>query len=147
MNKTLPDKWVRKAVYDSINNIIVDSIAIPCFDTHVSYDAQKDEPSHYVLMTTQTNDVDKRNKCEWFYESSILLDIITSFSGAGNNGSRLLVDNITDACRNALQDLTLDPSSGLVITTETMNFPADITTDVGAEVIFRKFIRLELRIK
>jgi len=147
MNKTLPDKWVRKAVWEAINNIVVDSIAIPCYDTHVTYDAQKDEPQHYVLMTTQTNDVDKRNKCEWFYESSILLDIITSFSGAGNNGSRLLADNITDACRNALQDLTLDVSSGLEIVTETMNFPADITTDVGSEVIFRKFIRLELTIK
>jgi len=147
MNKTLPDKWVRKAVYDAINGIVVDSMVIPCYDTHVTYSAQNDEPNHYVLMTTQTNDVDKRNKCEWFYESSILLDIITSYSGAGNNGSRLLVDNITDTCRNALQDLTLDAASGLEIVTETMNFPSDITTDVGAEVIFRKFIRLELTIK
>jgi len=147
MNKTLPDKWVRKAVYDAINDIVVSSFVIPCYDTHVSYNAQQDEPQHYVLMTTQTNDVEKRNKCEWFYESSILLDIITSFSGAGNNGSRLLVDNITDACRNALVDLELDTSSGLEIVTETMNFPADITTDTGAETIFRKFIRLELTIK
>ncbi len=147
MNKTLPDKWVRKAVFDAINDIVVDTITIPCYDTHVTYNAQSDEPSHYVLMTTQTNEVNKRNKCEWFYESSILLDIITSFSGAGNNGSRLLVDNITDACRNALQDLSLDVSSGLDIVTETMNFPADIVTDVGAEIIFRKFIRLELTIK
>jgi hypothetical protein len=98
-------------------------------------------------MTTQTNDVSKRNKCEWFWESSILLDIITSFSGAGNNGSRLLADNIADACRNALQDLMLDVGSGLEVVQETMNFPADISTDSGAEVIFRKFIRLELRIK
>jgi hypothetical protein len=147
MNKTFPDKWIRKAVYNAINNIPVDSLLIPCYDTHVTYDAQKPEPEHYVLMTTQTNEVDKRNKCEWFYESSILLDVITSFSGAGNNGSRLLADNITDACRNALVDLTLDGSSGLEIVTETMNFPADITTDVGAEVIFRKFIRLEFTIK
>lgn len=147
MNKTLPDKWVRKAVYDTINNITVDGLLIPCYDTHVTYNAQSDEPQHYVLMTTQTNDVEKRNKCEWFYESSILLDVITSFSGAGNNGSRLLADNITDACRNALQDLTLAPESDLEIVTETMNFPADISTDTGAETIFRKFIRLELRIK
>lgn len=147
MNKTLPDKWVRKAVYDAINDIVVSGLVIPCYDTHVTYNAQSDEPQHYVLMTTQTNDVDKRNKCEWFYESSILLDVITSFSGAGNNGSRLLADNITDACRNALVDLELDVASGLEITTETMNFPADITTDTGAETIFRKFLRLELRIK
>ena len=147
MNKSLPDKWVRKAVWDAINNIVVDTIAIPCYDTHVTYDAQNDEPEHYILMTTQTNDVDKRNKCEWFWESSILIDIITSYSGAGNNGSRLLADNIADACRAALVNLTLDVGSGLEVVQETMNFPADISTDVGAEVIFRKFIRLELRIK
>jgi hypothetical protein len=147
MNKTFPDKWIRKAVYNAINNIAVDSLLIPCYDTHVTYNAQKSEPEHYVLMTTQTNEVDKNNKCEWFWESSILLDVITSFSGAGNNGSRLLADNITDACRAALVDLTLDVASGLEIITETMDFPADITTDTGAEVIFRKFIRLEFTIK
>jgi hypothetical protein len=81
------------------------------------------------------------------WESTILLDIITSFSGAGNNGSRLLADNITDACRNALQDLQLDVGSGLEIVRLTMDFPADISTDSLAEVIFRKFVRLELRIK
>jgi hypothetical protein len=147
MNKTLPDKWVRKAVYNAINNITVDGVLIPCYDSHVTYNAQSDEPQHYVLMTTQTNEVDKRNKCEWFYESSILLDVITSFSGAGNNGSRLLADNILDACRNALVGLDLDVVSGLEIITRTMNFPADITTDVGAEVIMRSFIRLEFTIK
>lgn len=147
MNKSLPDKWVRKAVSDAIDGIVVGGLVIPCYDSHVTYNAQKDEPEHYVLMTTQTNDVEKRNKCEWFWESSILLDIITSFSGHGNNGSRLLADNILDACRSALVGLTLDSSSGLEIVTETMNFPADITTDVGAEVIFRKFMRLEIKIK
>jgi hypothetical protein len=147
MNKVFPDKWVRKAVYDAIDGIVVGGFVIPCYDTHVTYDAQKDEPSHYVLMTTQSSEVDKRNKCEWMWESTILLDIITSFSGAGNNGSRLLADNITDACRNALQDLELDVGSGLEIVRLTMDFPADISTDSLAEVIFRKFIRLELRIK
>ena len=146
MNKSLPDKWVRKAVYDAINDIVVDGFEIPCYDSHVVYDAQKDEPAHYVLMTTQTNEVDKANKCEWAWESSILLDIITSFSGAGNNGSRLLADNIAEACRSALEDLQLDAGSGLEINRITMNFPADIVTDTNAEVLFRKFIRLELRI-
>jgi len=147
MNKTLPDKWVRKAVFAVLDDILVDGITIPCYDTHVTYDAQQSEPEHYILMTTQTNDVDKNNKCEWFWESSILLDIITSYSGHGNNGSRLLADNIADAARAALVGLTLDVTSGLVIVTETMNFPADISTDTNSEVIFRKFIRLELQIK
>ena len=147
MNKSLPDKWIRKAIFDVLDDLVVDGMLIPCYDTHVVYDAQKDEPEHYILMTTQSNEVDKRNKCEWLWESSILLDIITSYNGAGNPGSRLLADNILEAARSALQGLTLDPGSGLEIITIDWSFPADISTNTGAEVIFRKFLRLELQIK
>ena len=147
MNKSLPDKWVRKAVSDAIDGIVVGGYIIPCFDMKVTLDAQKDDPRHYIIMSTQTNEVDKRNKCEWFWESTILLDIITAFPGAGNTGSRLLADNIVDAARSALQSLTLDAGSGLEIITQTFSFPADIGVDTNAEVIYRKFIRLELTIK
>lgn len=147
MNKSLPDKWVRKAVYDAINDIVVDGKLIPCFDMKVVLDAQRDDPQHYILMTTQTNEVDKRNKCEWFWESTILLDIITSFSGVGNPSSRLLADNIVDSARAALQSLTLDAGSGLEIVKQDWEFPADLGVDTNAEVIYRKFIRLSLRIK
>lgn len=147
MNKSLPDKWVRKAIFDAINDIEVDGILIPCYDMKVVLDAQKDDPQHYILMSTQSNEVDKRNKCEWFYESTILLDIITSYGGRGNPGSRLLADNITDAIRGAIQSLTLDAASGLEIVKQDWEFPADLGADSNAEVIYRKFIRLSLRIK
>ena len=65
MDKALPDKWIRKAVSDAIDGIVVDSIAIPCYDTKVTLDVNSDEPDHYVLMTTQTNEVEKANKCEF----------------------------------------------------------------------------------
>jgi hypothetical protein len=147
MNKTLPDKWVRKAVSDVLDGIVVDGKLIPCFDMKVVLDVQRDNPQHYILMSTQTNEVDKRNKCEWFWESSILLDIVTSYSGTGNPGSRLLADNIVDASRSALQGLTLDAGSGLEIVTIDWEFPPDLGVDTNAEVLFRKFIRLNLRIK
>lgn len=147
MNKSLPDKWVRKAIWDVLDDLSVNGHLIPCYDSKVTLDVQKDDPQHYILMTTQTNDVDKRNKCEWFWESTILLDIITSFPGSGNTGSRLLADDIVDSARSALQGLTLDVGSGLEVVKQDWEFPADKVTDTNAEVIFRKFIRLELRIK
>ena len=143
MNKSLPDKWVRKAVFDAINDIIVDTLTIPCFDSEVPKGLEVD---HYVLMTTQTNTVDKSNKCEYWYESSILLDIVTSYSGVGNPGSRLLADNIADAVRSATDVLTLDAGSGLVILRQTQSFPNDVVTKTSVENIFRKFIRIELTI-
>lgn len=143
MNKSLPDKWVRKAVFDAINDIVVDTLTIPCFDSEVPEGLEVD---HYVLMTTQTNTVDKSNKCEYWYESSILLDIVTSYSGVGNPGSRLLADNIADAVRSATDVLTLDAASGLVVLRQTQSFPNDVVTKTSVENIFRKFIRIELTI-
>lgn len=143
MNKSLPDKWVRKAVFDAINNIVVDTLTIPCFDSEVPEGLEVD---HYVLMTTQTNTVDKSNKCEYWYESSILLDIVTSYSGVGNPGSRLLADNIADAVRSATDVLVLDAGSGLVVLRQTQSFPNDVVTKTSVENIFRKFIRIELTI-
>lgn len=144
MNKALPDKWVRKAIFTQLNNIVVDGNTIPCKDTRVT---GNNIPPHYILMTTQTNSVDKANKCEYFWNSSILLDIITTYQGAGNTGSRVLADNILDRVRDLTNNLTLDVSSGLEVFIQKQDFPNDLTTITRNENIFRKFMRLELTIK
>lgn len=141
MDKNLPDKWVRKAVHTAINNITVDGVVIPCYDTRVPID---ENPQHYVLMTTQTNNTSKLTKCEDSYESSILLDIITSYDSIGNIGSRLLVDNICDAVRNLTKNIVLDVASGLKIIRQTQDFPNDLNTITDTESVYRKFIRIEM---
>ena len=98
-------------------------------------------------MTSQSNEVDKNNKCEWLWDSEILIDIITSYDLPGNPGSRLLADNILDEVRDALKDIELDEESGLEVVTRTQRFPNDISTTTKNENIFRKLIRLELKIK
>jgi hypothetical protein len=143
MNKALPDKWVRKAVYAVLNNIVVDTFTIPCYDSRVSGSVI---PAHFILMTTQTNQVQKANKCEFSYESSILIDIITSYQSNGNTGDRLLADNIMDSVRNLTNNLVLDVSSGLTVINQTQDFPNDIVTITQNENIFRKLMRLELTI-
>ena len=144
MEKSLPDKWVRKAIFSKLNGIVVSGNTIPCKDTRVT---GNNIPQHYILMTTQTNSVDKANKCEFFWESSILLDIITTYDGTGNTGSRVLADDILDEVRNLTNNLVLDAASGLKVIIQTQDFPNDITTIISKENIFRKFMRLELTIK
>jgi len=144
MVKTFPDKWIRKAIFDKLNNIVVDSETIPCFDSRTT---GPDIPNHYILMTTQTAFVEKQNKCEDFWESTILLDVFTTYLRPGNPGSRLLVDNIMDKVRDETNDLVLDLSSSLEIITQLQAFPSDITTITNSENIFRKFLRLTLLIK
>lgn len=147
MDKSLPDKWVRKAIFDLVDDIIVDGLKIPVFDTRVTRNTNTEIPQHYVLMTTQTNDVDKNNKCEYFWDSSILLDIVTSYDLPGNPGSRLMADDILDAVRAKVNNLVLDVASGLEIINQTQSYPNDITTSTKNENIFRKLMRLELKIK
>ena len=129
MVKPIPDKYVRKAIFTALNNIIVDGNTIPCFDSRVSTDNTK---NHYILMSSQTSEVNKYTKCGSAYESTILLDIITSYYGVGNTGSRLLADNILDKVRE------------LIVHRQTQNFPSDIATITPSENIFRKFLRLEM---
>ena len=143
MIKQLPDKYIRKAVFDAVNNIVVDTLTIPAYDSRVSGNVI---PQHFILMTTQTNQVNQMTKCGDVWESSILIDIVTTYDGSGNTGSRLLSDNILDAVRNATNNLVLDVASGLVVQKQIQDFPNDIVTITENENIFRKLMRLELTI-
>ena len=143
MIKQLPDKYIRKAVFDAVNNLVVDTLTIPAYDSRVSGNVI---PQHFILMTTQTNQVNQMTKCGDVWESSILIDIVTTYDGSGNPGSRLLSDNILDAVRNATNNLVLDVASGLVVQKQIQDFPNDIVTITENENIFRKLMRLELTI-
>ena len=143
MIKPLPDKYIRKAVFDAVNNLVVDTLTIPAFDSRVSGNVI---PDHFILMTTQTSQVNHMTKCGDVWESSILIDVVTTYDGSGNTGSRLLSENILDAVRSATNNLVLDVSSGLVIQKQTQDFPNDIVTITENENIFRKLMRLELTI-
>ena len=143
MIKQLPDKYIRKAVFDAVNNLVVDTLTIPAYDSRVSGNTI---PQHFILMTTQTNQVNQMTKCGDVWESSILIDIVTTYDGSGNTGSRLLSDNILDAVRNATNNLVLDVASGLVVQKQIQDFPNDIVTITENENIFRKLMRLELTI-
>lgn len=141
MDKVLPDKWIRKAVFDTVNNIVVDSNTIPCYDTYVS---GEDNEDFYILMTTQTSEMRNDNKCEDQWISSVLLDIVTRYNGNGNVGSRLLADNIADEVRRLTYNLSLDAGSGLSIVWQRQDFEPDISTITRNQNVFRKLLRIEM---
>jgi len=142
MSKPLPDKWIRKAVFDQINNIVVDGVTIPCYDTNVT----GEKKNAYVLMTTQISPSVNDNKCGIKWNSSLLLDIFTKYQSSGNTGSRLFADNIADEVRNLTQSLVLDPLSGLTIVWQRQDFEPDISSTTENEIVFRKLLRLEFMI-
>ena len=144
MNKSLPDKHIRKAIFDLIDAIDVDGETIYCYDTRVTGEL---DPDFYVIMSTQSNIVDKSSKCGHNWDSDILLDVRAVYRLPGNVGSRLLVDNILDAVRDLVKDIELDVLSGLTITRRTLDFPNDLNEVNESEIIYRKFLRLTLFIQ
>lgn len=143
MIKKLPDQYIRKAVYNAINNISVDGKTIPCYDYRVTGRAKKD---YYTIISTQTNLVNKANKCEYSWNSSVLIDVFTRYNGSGNPGSRLFADNILDKVRELTDKLSLDVSSDLTIVWQRQSFPNDIVSITKNENVFRKFMRIDFYI-
>lgn len=142
---SLPDKYVRKAIWTLLggaSGMTVNTKNVKTFDSRVTGNTI---PKQYVLMTTQTNQVDESVKCDDRWSSSILLDIVTRYTAAGNTGSRLLADDIAEAIRNLLEtDLTLE--GGLNVVHQVLDFPNDLSSVTENENVFRKFIRVELSI-
>ena len=141
----LPDKYVRKAVWTLLggaSGITVNTKNVKAYDSRITGSTI---PSQYILMTTQTNQVSEAVKCGDRWHSSILLDIVTRYTSTGNTGSRLLADDIAEAVRNLLEtDLTLE--GGLNVINQKLDLPNDMSSVTENENVFRKFIRIELKI-
>ena len=138
----LPDKHIRKAIFEALAGMIVDTKEIPTYDTYATTDC----PDCYVIMSNQSNAENKANKCDSRYNSNILIDCITRYPGPGNTGSRLLADNIAQEVLNRVEGMQIDPVSELQILTQTITTPNDITVKTPTENVFRKLIRLDFQI-
>lgn len=139
MVTTNPDKHIRKAVFDLVNNIVVNTKTIKCFDSRVT---GNDNLNEYVLLTSQTKDVLKPNKCEYQWETSLLIEIYTRTSSAGNSGSRVLLNDIEQAVYTLL--LPEISISGFNTLIQNTTFETQLETVTDTENIFRSFLRLNL---
>ena len=135
-----PDKFIRKAISDNINNIVVSGKTIPCYDSRAT-----NAPSNYVLLTAQTKEVLKETKCDYEWETSTLIEIYTKVSSSGNTGSRVLLNDIEQAIYTLLNPkLTV---LGFTNITQNITFENSLETITDTEIIFRSFLRLNLTLK
>lgn len=135
-----PDKFIRKAISDNINNIVVSGKIIPCYDSRGT-----NAPSNYVLLTSQTKEVLKETKCEYEWETSTLIEIYTKVSSSGNTGSRVLLNDIEQAIYTLLlPKLTVQ---GFTNITQNITFENSLETITDTEIIFRSFLRLNITLK
>jgi hypothetical protein len=132
-----PDNYIRKAIYNRINDIIVDTKTIKCFDSRAN-----NTPLNYVLLTAQTKEVDKSNKCEYRWESTILIEIYTKTTSSGNTGSRVLLANIEQAVYSLLLPTLVVENFDTL--NQSITFENQLETVTDTEIIFRSFLRLNL---
>ena len=132
-----PDKFIRKAIFDNINNIVVSGKIIPCYDSRAT-----NAPSNYVLLTAQTKEVLKETKCDYEWETSTLIEIYTKVTSSGNTGSRVLLNDIEQAIYTLLNPkLTVQ---GFTNITQNISFENSLETITDTEIIFRSFLRLNI---
>lgn len=142
MVTTNPDKFIRKAVFDATNNIVVSGKTIKTFDSRLTGNANLTE---YILMTAQDKDVLKNTKCEYEWEASLLIEIYTRYSSVGNTGSRLLLNDIEQAVMDALNPkLTIQ---GFTNVTQNITYETSLETVTDTDNIYRSFLRLNLVLK
>ena len=135
-----PDKHIRKAIFDKINNIVVSGKTIPCYDSRAT-----NAPSNYVLLTAQSKEVLKETKCDYEWETSTLIEIYTKVSSSGNTGSRVLLNDIEQAVYTLLNPkITV---SGFTTITQNITFENSLETITESEIVFRSFLRLNLTLK
>jgi len=145
MDKNLPDKWIRKAIFDAFNGTIVDGKTINVFDSRQSADDIAVNNA-YVLMASQSNNVNETKSGD-YYVSTIRLEVIVFYNSTGNPGSRLLADNIIDELRSALNpQISLDLASGRNVISQNFNFVNDVVTPSVNKSIFRKILDLTFTI-
>lgn len=139
MITTNPDKYIRKAIFDLLNDIEVSGKTIKCFDSRITGNAKL---LNYILLTAQTKIIDKANKCEYRWNTSVLIEIFTKTSSQGNAGSRVLLNDIEQAVSDLL--LPQIEVANFDVVTQNLSYNTQLETITDTENIYRSFLTLEL---
>lgn len=135
MAKPNPNKFIRKAIYDLVNPVY------PCYDMQVT---GKLNPTQYVIISTQDKTDKKPNKCAHRWEVATLIDIVCIYNGAGNIGSRLVNDDMENAIRTLLENITI---SGYTVLIQNFEYPSNLDSSTSTQTVYRNFIRVVLTLE
>ena len=129
-----PDKYIRKAIYDLLNNIVVSGKTIRCFDARVF---GNQDVSDYIILGNQTKNIDKANKCEYRWNGTVMIEIYTRSSS-----SRVLLNDIEQAVTDLLSPkITVDNYDVIY---QDLIYVTQLESFTDTENIYRSFMTLEL---
>ena len=133
-----PNKYVRKAFFDVLNNITVSGNVIKCYDERIT---GATVPANYILLSTQNKRQDKYTKCADRWNVDILIDIVTTYPATGNTGSKLLADDIEEQVINLEETIIL--SGGYKINQRELVSSDSLVTIGTTTNVFRQLIRFQ----
>lgn len=136
MNTSLPDKYIRKEIYDRIHNMEINSVTFKCYDTRVT----SANPSQYFLITTQLNQPN-RTKCGRGWINSTEIQVVVRLKK--NSGSRVLLDDAVNGVLTELDEFSLPVLSGMKVSVNDLSIDNELSQIEGGEIIYTKIIRLE----
>jgi len=129
-----PDKYIRKAIYDLLNGIVVSGRTIKCYDARVFGNQDVEQ---YIVLTNQTKNIDKTNKCEYRWQVSILIEIFTR-----DSSSRVFLNDIEQAVNDLLSPKITVENFNVI--TQDITYRNQLESFTDTENIFRSFLTLEL---
>lgn len=127
-----PDKHIRKHIADKLNGVLA------VYD----FRAPDNHPDLFVLMSTQTKNAMKENKCSETWLASITLDIVNRVLLPGNSGSRLRCDEAEQMVYDAVIPFEV---AGFRL----VHFDSDVqdlTLETAGAIIYRKLIKFNLKL-
>lgn len=139
--KDYPNKYVRKAIYDRFNGLMVSGNSIPVHDGRIPL---TQAPPAFIIIQNQSNIVDKSNKCEYDYRHTVQLNVVTQTPRSGNQNSSLLRDDITAAIYNDFGLFPLD--GGLKVLWQDVAALPGINTIEDSYLIFSQLLTVTLYI-
>jgi hypothetical protein len=129
-----PDKYIRKAIYELLNGIVVSGRTIKCYDARVFGNQDVEQ---YIVLTNQTKNIDKTNKCEYRWQVSILIEIFTR-----DSSSRVFLNDIEQAVNDLLSPKITVENFNVI--TQDITYRNQLESFTDTENIFRSFLTLEL---
>lgn len=135
----LPDKWIRKAVYDGINDMVVDTITFPCYTEQTGVNSG----DYYTLLSTQLNG-QNFTFCGSGWDHSLEIQVIVRVPK--NQGSKVLIDNAVNTILTALNTLALDAGAGMKISEKVIDIVTEFSDELANKIVYRKIIRLQVRV-
>lgn len=127
-----PDKWIRKGIIDALG------------DTHKIYDMRVPAtgyPSKYIILSTQTKLDNQNNKCSGQWDCTILLDLVTRYTGTGNPGDRVDVNDLEDYILANMGSFDVDGFNVFRIVLESSTSLDTLTDTMN---VFRQLVRYRI---